>query len=131
MGLKWGTRLSQAFMILTFSVALPTFDAGGDIYLSIIATLGSHVRWGLALFLPVLLNLCFTTKRWWDMDTREEKKWSWILVVTMVWPQVKAMKLFWTIVVKGKESGLVQKKEFDRRVKGLEPWTEAIPQVIF
>ena len=124
-----GVRIRELLLLLFLSMGLPTIDGGFDLYLSITAIQGGRIRWGIALLVPVIVNLCCKGVTWWRMDTREERRWTWILVVLMLWPQYRALVLFWRIVVKGKEEGLVEKQVYGRRVKDLEPLVEAIPQV--
>ena len=79
---------------------------------------------------PVLLNLIFTFVTWWHLDRgvtwAEDRRWTWLLVILMVYLQWKAMNSFIDVVLRGKEE---RKKEFERRIGGLEPFLEATPQV--
>ena len=44
------------------------------------------------------------------MDSKQEKKWTWLLLIIQLWPQYKALQVFRTLVVKGEEKGLTDKK---------------------
>ena len=59
----------------------------------------------------------------------EDRRWTWILVILMVWPQWRAGHLLYDIVVLGEEETLERKKEFERQIGGLEPFSESAPQV--
>jgi hypothetical protein len=100
-----------------------------DIYISTIAILNGHHKWGCTLLAPVLLNLAFTTHAWWRIDSNSEKKWTWLLLLTLTWPQWRACKVIYTLVVQGEERGLKDKEEFYCQIGSLEPYLEAAPQV--
>ena len=126
-------RALQGFLLVVLSILLPTIDAAFDLYYSLLAIFGGHYHWGFSLLAPVLLNMVFTFFTWRKMDRGEtwdeDRRWTWILVLFMVWPQWRAMRLFLDIVIRGDEEALERKKEFDRRIGGLEPFLEAAPQV--
>ena len=46
------------------------------------------------------------------MDSKQEKKWTWLLLIVQLWPQYKALQVFRTLVVKGEEKGLTDKKVY-------------------
>ena len=120
-------RLRECLLLVIFSVGFPTLDSVLDLNLTATAIRSGHTRWGAALLTPIILNLCCTALVW--RKTSEEKRRTWVLVVTMLWPQYRAFRLWWRIVVEGREEGLVEKQVYERRVKDLEPLLEAIPQV--
>ena len=133
MALGWKERAGQGFLLLFLSIALPTYDAIADLYFSLLAIHGGHYHWGLTLLATVVKYLIFTFFTWWKMDHgdtwAEDRRWTWLLVVLMVWPQWRALSLFWDIVVRRDQEALERKKEFERRVGGLEPFLESAPQV--
>ena len=133
MALGWKEKAKECLLLCIFSIGLPTYDAFFDLYFSIIAIMGGHYRWGFSLLAPVLLNLSFTAFTWWKMDQgktwTENRKWTWLLLILMVWPQWRAANLLFSIVIQGGEEALESKKEFERRVGGLEPFLESTPQV--
>ena len=133
MDLDWKQKALQGSLLLFLSIILPTIDAVGDLYYSILAIQGGHFHWGFSLLAPVLLNMAFTFFTWSKLyrgeTWAEDRRWTWILVIFMVWPQWRAMGLFHNIVIRGDEEALERKKEFDRRIGGLEPFLEAAPQV--
>ena len=59
----------------------------------------------------------------------EDKRWTWLLVIFMIWPQWRAIRILYDIVILGDEEALERKKEFELHVGGLEPFLEATPQV--
>ena len=133
MALSRKEKALQGLLLLVLSIALPTWDAIFDLKFSFIAIHGGHYHWGFSLLAPVLLNMALTFFTWWAMDRgetwAEDRRWTWILVIFMLWPQWKACVLLYDIVIRGDEEALERKKEFDRRIKGLEPFLEAAPQV--
>ena len=133
MALGWKVKAKECFLLVVFSIGLPTYDACFDLYFSILAIMGGHYHWGFSLLAPVLLNLSFTTITWWRMDRGEtwveDRRWTWVLLILMVWPQWRAANLLYRIVIQGEEEALEKKKEFERRVGGLEPFLESAPQV--
>ena len=122
-------RSRECLILIIFSVGFPTLDSFLDFNFVITAIIRGHLRWGAALLTPILLNLLCTGLVWRKMETKEERNRTWVLVVTMLWPQYRALRLWWRIVVEGREEGLVEKQVYERRVKDLEPLGEAIPQV--
>ena len=123
----------QGLLLLVLSITLPTIDAIFDLKFSFIAIQGGHYHWGFSLLAPVLLNMALTFATWMKLDRgetwAEDRRWTWILVILMLWPQWKAMGLFHDIVLRGDEEALERKKEFERRVGGLEPFLESALQV--
>ena len=126
-------RVGQGFLLLFMSITLPTMDAAFDLYYSLLAIHGGHYHWGFSLLAPVLLNMALTFFTWMKMDRgetwSEDGRWTWVLVILLVWPQWRAIHFFHKIVIRGDEEALERKKEFERRVGGLEPFLEAAPQV--
>ena len=122
-------RLREWLLLVIFSFIFPTLDSVLDLNLTARAFIAGHPKWAAALLTPIILNLCCTVLVWRKMDTGEEKRRTWVLVVTLLWPQYRAFRLWWRIVVEGREEGLVEKQVYERRVKYLEPLVEAIPQV--
>ena len=129
MVLPASVRLRECFLLIILSVGFPTLDSVLDLNLTATAIIRGHLRWGAALLTPILFNLCCTALVWRKMETRKDKNGTWVLVVTMLWPQYRALRLWWSIVVEGREKGLVGKQVYERRVKDLEPLLEAIHQV--
>ena len=103
--------MAQLLQLGVLSVFLPTYDSYMDLYISGVAILNGHYKWGCAMLAPVLLNLAFTTHAWWRMDSKSEKKWTWLLLLTLSWPQWRACKVIYTLIVRGKEQGLKDKEE--------------------
>jgi hypothetical protein len=128
MTVPWPVRAKEGVLLLGLAVALPTADGFFDLRLSFLAYLGGDWMWASALLLPVICNLAFTMAAWWRLERGRDRVWTWALVPLLVWPQWKALKLFWSIVCRGDEDGFRRKKEFERNVGGLEPFYESVPQ---
>ena len=129
MTLPVSVRIQEFLLLSVFSLALPTFDTYLDTYLAYNAFMAGNVYWGASLLAPVFMNMVCKTFTWWRMDSKQEKKWTWLLLIVQLWPQYKALQVFRTLVVKGEEKGLTDKKVYDRNIKVLEPFVEATPQV--
>lgn len=133
MALEYKKRVIEGLLLVVLSICLPTVDTVLDIHFCALAILGGHYHWGLSLLAPVLLNFSFTICTWWKLDRgetwTEDKRWTWVLLVLLAWPQWRAVNLLFSIAYHGEEEALERKKEFERRVGGLEPFMESAPQV--
>ena len=134
MTLKWTERVLPGLLLVVFSICLPTWDSVYDVYFSIFAIINGELAWGIALLVPVIVNMFFTGMIWYKTDQgvtwKEDKRWTWVLVLLTVWPQWRALNLFYDIVYKGEDEALQRKEAFERRAGGLEPFLESAPQVI-
>lgn len=124
------TRCLNFLEILLIHITLPTWDCVNDLKIASIAISEGHHRWGCSLIAPILLNFCFTTYVWSRFDNAGEKRWSWLFLVLMVWPQWRACKVMYEIVWRGDSSGFVAKEKYKRDIACLEPFLEAAPQVL-
>ena len=87
--------------------------------------------------LPVVANTALTLLLWWRFEESDQKYWSWLLVLSQVWPQYKAFKvirMLWT-GHKLQNKDLIQKAErakqnLQRGITTLEPFVESVPQVL-
>ena len=81
-------------ILIIANICLPTYDTYADIALIIRLLLhGPSLKFGLGLIMPLLMNIFATTFTWWRKDSSEEKKWTWILVILLIWPQYQAVKV--------------------------------------
>ena len=105
MALSRKEKALQGLLLLVLSITLPTIDAIFDLQFSFIAIQGGHYHWGFSLLAPVLLNMVFTFFTWMKLDRgetwAEDRRWTWLLVILLVWPQWRAIHFFYNIVIRG------------------------------
>ena len=133
MTLKWTERVVPGLLLVVSSICLPTFDSVYDVFFSLFAIINGELGWGIALLVPVIVNMFFTGMIWYKTDQgvtwKEDKRWTWVLVLLTVWPQWRALNLFYDIVYKGEDDALQRKEAFERLAGCLEPFLESTLQV--
>ena len=79
--------------------------------------------------LPVFLQFLSTCYKWIRLEKRENKRWSWILLLLQFWPQWRAIRV---INLSYKDDGKAERKkqELLREVTSTEPFLEAWPSII-
>jgi hypothetical protein len=115
--------------MLFFDVVLPTLDVYSDLSLVVPWYLDGHPKYALMMTIPPLLNLGFTSYKWWSSEKSSEKKWSWLLVILQFYSQFKALQvinLLWKKDPKAHE----KKKEMLKEVSSLEPFLESTPSTL-
>ena len=99
--------------------------------------LNGKTWWGLSVLAPVAVNIALTFVLWWRFEDREQKKWSWLLVIAQMWPPLKALQIIvmfkqgmerrnHALIMRAEETKLVLQRE----VTTLEPFVESVPQVL-
>ena len=95
------------------------------------------IWWGISVLFPVVVNTMMTMLIWWRFEEKKLKKWSWILVLSQIWPQFKAARIvymFWNGHKSGNQDLMRHaeraKIEFQRGITTLEPFVESVPQVM-
>ena len=77
--------LTPTLLILIFNISLPTLDLYRDITMLIWMYSYPHYwAWGIFLFTGIFINFLFTCLAWWRMEPRENKPWTWILLLLQV-----------------------------------------------
>jgi hypothetical protein len=75
------------------------------------------------------LNFFFSTYKWWCIEKKSQKKWSWILLLLQFYQQWKALKVI-RLLWKGDKRANEKKKEMLKEVSSLEPFLESTPATI-
>ena len=78
---------------------------------------------------PVLLQFLSTVYKWVRLEKKEDKKWSWLILLLQFWPQwraIRIMRLDWKNDPRTED----KKKELMREVTTTEPFLEAWPSII-
>ena len=131
MRLSLKERVWEFFNLLLLSIVLPTLVTSSDLFVAYQLFSVSEVVWSFALFSPLLLNFLFTGLTWWRLEKTETKRWSWLFLLMLVWPQWKAANLIRLISWKGNvKTGILKKKEFYKSVSPLQPVLQSTPEVI-
>ena len=131
MRLSLRERVLEFFNLLLLSIVLPTLATSSDIFVAYQLFSVSEVVWSFALFSPLLLNFLFTGLTWWRLEKTETKRWSWLFLLMLVWPQWKAANLIRLISWKGNvKKGILKKKEFYKSVSPLQPVIQSTPEIL-
>ena len=121
------SKIPPIAILVALNIILPTFDAYGDMAFTISAFYSGYIQFGLAMFIPVLVNSLFQCVAFAQVE--EDKKYTWPLVPLQLWPQYRAIKVIrvmWNDLVEGKK----EKEKFKNNVSTLEPVLESMPQAI-
>ena len=77
--------LTPTLLLLLFNIIQPSLDLYRDLVMLFRLSLyPEHWGWGYYLFSGVLLNFLFTCRAWWRLEPREDKSWTWILLILQV-----------------------------------------------
>ena len=131
MRLSLKDRVLEFFNLLLLSILLPTLVTSSDLFVAYQMFSTSEVVWSLALIAPLILNFLCTGLAWWRLEKTETKRWSWLFLLILVWPQWKAANLVRLISWKGNlKTGVSKKKEFYKSVSPLQPVLQSTPELI-
>ena len=89
---------------------------------------------GCLILFPVLVHIIFVFYAWKKdcFDSEREKRFTWILLILDLWPQVQVFKMTRDFFVNKDHNDLEnRKKKLEKNVLCAEAWIEAIPQYIF
>ena len=89
------------FNLLLLSIILPTLVTISDMFVAYQMFSASEVVWFLTILTPIILNFLFTVLVWWKMEKAGTKRWSWLFLLILAWPQWKAANLVRLISWKG------------------------------
>ena len=78
---------------------------------------------------PLFLQFLSTTYKWFRLEKRESKRWSWIILLLQCWPQWRAIRIIQLDIQKDEEAE-AKKRELMREVTTTEPFLEAWPSII-
>ena len=83
----------------------------------------------MSMTVPVLLLFLSTIYKWIRLEKRENKKWSWVILLLQFWPQWRAIRVM-RLDFKNDPRTDDKKKELMREVTTTEPFLEAWPSII-
>ena len=78
---------------------------------------------------PLLLQFSSTVYKWFRLEKRESKKWSWVMLLLQCWPQWRAIRMM-HLDFRNDKKAEEKKKELMREVTTTEPFLEAWPSII-
>ena len=115
--------------MILFDVFLPTFDVYGDASLVIPWYNNGHHLYAMLMTIPMLLNYVCTSYKWWSLEKRPDKKWTWILVVLQLWQQWRAIKIIYLFFKKDARAQ-EKKKTMLKEISSIEPFSESVPAIL-
>ena len=121
--------LTPTLILVGVNIILPSMDLYRDITMMtrlFNIEYSEYSLWIGFLFLCLLINFFFTSLTWWRLETAQDKRWSWLLLLLQVWPQSRAVWVIW-LTWTGNPKASQEKAKLDREVGGLEPFLEAMP----
>ena len=85
--------VTPSIKLFVFNIVLPTIDIFLDIVL--IPKLFKNGFWGSGTIViaGIVTSFTFTGLAWWRMESRKQKKWSWIFLLLQLWPQLRALQV--------------------------------------
>ena len=119
-------RISPSFIL---DVALPSIDVYSDFSLIAGWIWRQHWTYAISMSVPLLLQFLATIYKWFKLEKRENKKWSWPLLLFQFWPQRRAIRVM-NLDFKNDEKTEAKKKEMMREVTSSEPFLEAWPSIM-
>ena len=128
MGASNKQKLLQVMPLIVLDIGLPTSDVFSDIIGIITLYQAGLAPYATRLLMPLILNVVFTTFAWWRMDSPQEKRFTWALLLMQLWPQYRAVKIILKIL-KEDQTYIEDKFILERDVSILEPFIESVPTV--
>ena len=71
-------RIAPSFI---FEVVLPSVDVYSDLSLIIPWYWNGHIKYATSMTVPLLLQFVSTIYKWFQLEKRESKKWSWTILL--------------------------------------------------
>ena len=112
-----------------FDVILPTADVYSDLSLVIPWYWNGHYKYAASMTAPLLFQFASTVYKWFRLEKREGKKWSWPILMLQFWPQWCAIRIM-HLDFRNDKKAEEKKKELMREVTTTEPFLEAWPSII-
>ena len=78
---------------------------------------------------PLLLQFVSTIYKWFQLEKRESKKWSWPMLLLQCWPQWRAIRIM-HLDLRNDKKAEEKKKEVMRELTTTEPFLEAWPSIV-
>ena len=114
---------------LFFDGVVPFADNVSDLRLIYEWYTTGHWRFATSMLIPFLLNASANIYHWWKWDSKEEKKYTWLLLILQLWPIYRAIKL--AMKTWKKLPGVdAERKKFEGEVLSLEPYLESLPSLL-
>ena len=118
-------QVAPSFFLEVF---LPTLDTYSDLSLIIPWIIASHYNYAGSMAFPLLIHFLAMFVKWYQLETLENKKWSWILLLLQFWPQLQALRVI-KMLYKGEKEADKEKKKLEREMGCYEAVLEAIPSI--
>ena len=112
-----------------FEVVLPTVDVYSDASLVIPWYYAGHYKYAIAMSVPAVLNYAFSAYKWWSMEKKPEKKWTWALLLIQFWQQFRALKVI-RLIYKQDPQASKKRQELMKEISSIEPFFESIPSIM-
>ena len=122
-------RIIIILQLCVFNIIFTTWDQYSDIKFAYILFAKGHSYWSLAVISPTILNFIFTLYSWYYFEPKNQKSYSWLLLILQLWPQLCALRIIIS-VLKNNSEWRKEKALMDRSIGLLEPFLESIPQTI-
>ena len=119
--------ISEIFLLVLLSIALPTVDVYSDLALATKLYTNGHPNWASLLLVPFLANYTLSWITW--FRTEKQKKFSWIAALLGCYPQLVAARIIW-LFWKEPSKGMKAKKNLERNLMENEIFTEAVPSAL-
>ena len=104
-------------------------DLCSDLSLIIPWYWNGHLKYAASMTTPLLLQFLSTAYKWFQLEKRECKKWTWTILLLQCWPQWRAIRMM-HLQFRMDEKAEAKKKELMREVITTEPFLEAWPSII-
>ena len=114
---------------MVFDVALPSIDVYSDFSLTLGWAWYGHWKFAISMTVPIVLQFMSTIYKWIQLEKRESKKWSWILLLLQFWPQLRAIRIM-NLDFKNDKKAEAKKSELMRTITSTEPFLESWPSII-
>ena len=112
-----------------FNVALPSLDVYSDLSLILPWYWNGHWKYALSMTFPLFLQFLSTSYKWVQLEKKENKRWTWILLLLQFWPQWRALRIM-HLHYKKDSNAENKKQELLREVTSTEPFLEAWPSIM-
>ena len=122
-------KKSEWLTLLLFDVGLPTVDVYSDLSLIISWLVYHHWRYAFGLLIPILLKFILITYKWYMIEKKEDKRWSWLLLLAQVWPQWRSLRIVHLLYENDKRAQY-KKQTLVSEIRSIEPFLESVPSVL-
>lgn len=78
---------------------------------------------------PLFLNFAATVAKWYQLEKREDKKWSWVPLLLQFWPQLRSLRVI-RLMYLGDARADKKKKKLQEEIGCYEAMLEAVPSIM-